>query len=238
MKLDKNIFYEIIDEASSRFSNEYDDLFKIEYSQIINYISQSGLKVEKVSFVDKRKAGRVKFSKDNIVEVSSLTLFASSIENMKDIGIDNIEFNSFHSDWKFTSSVLNLWSELMVRRKYPDCFYEPMILNILSYEAFLLGIMLKKCKKIFLQWMLKTCKITPKFVYKDGLKRRYYLIFENSTELEYFKLEDLDKANDGLQKILKLHDPYNHYNINRASLELYHLEMEDVNFYGMSREDY
>ena len=169
--------------------------------------------------------------------VSTISIYLKTTQNCIDNGID--KNNNWDSKFVHTQTLIDEWYKLLEYYKYTLEFKTiPMYIFIHSFEDFVIKKLVYLCKNEIKKWIEINMKPIPEFIFSSSLPS-YNIIFKNKADFTLFN-GDENKSKmliEQINMILKSKDKYGYCRNNSVIINYYYKGMENINLYGLSRED-
>lgn len=78
--------------------------------------------------------------------------------------------------------------------------------------------------------------IKPEFIFSNSRGPGYNMVFRSKSDYDLFMENSKKRIEKLIDEIIKTHDVW-YYTYKRIRLYYWHLEMKDINLYGLYRED-
>jgi hypothetical protein len=208
------------------------------YAEFNDYAQILGLDVVFSVFKDKQTShAAVAADNGGSKSVSTISIFLKTTQNLLDNNIDKNDSN-WSSRYIHTNILTEFWNKLLDKYNYPTEYNTvPTLIFIYSFENFIITQLVYLCKKEIENW-IKNNGIYPypEYIFSSSFPS-YNIIFKSKYDYNIFRRMFAKTVNNQIHEILKSNDQYGYYNENKVKIDYLHKEMEDINLYGLSRED-
>jgi hypothetical protein len=174
----------------------------------------------------------------NGIDVPTMFIYLKSTKNLLDNKM-NMEQNNWDGTYIYTNNLIEQWNRLLDKYNYPVAYKSSNVLLLFySLEEFIRIEIVLLCKDEIRRMVEKEdIPIKPEFIFSNSRGPGYNMVFRSKSDYDLFMENSKKRIEKLIDEIIKIHDVWGYYTYKRIRLYYWHLEMKDINLYGLYRED-
>lgn len=207
------------------------------FQEFNNYAREFGLDIDFSYFVDSENSRIAKTINGETIGVPAIYVILKNTANLLLNGIDRNNSN-WDSSYKYTNELKDKWNKLLGECNFPFAYQSNEVyIFFYSLESIVLSRLVNMCKNNIKEWINSSDLIPkPEFVFCSS-QPSYNIIFYNKSDFDNFLRTNENKLTNYINKTLKENDFFNYFEKDKVKINYLHKDMEDINLYGLSRED-